>query len=381
MSNQPGYQLLPLTGLRFLAAAMVVLFHFSNIGNPVLRNFVHHGAFGVTVFFVLSGFILAYSYASKPGEMRGSAKNFWAARVARLYPTYLLGIAMMVPVVLQRQGDAVSVQFSSGVLSLILVQAWFHSFGLDWGMWNPPGWSLSAEAFFYLLFPFVCVTLSRLSKGWLMLVGAAFCGLAVFGVFMQPVFPLGAGDYWGFVPLTRLPEFLLGVMAGLIWKGRKTSSFDRVAPCMTIASALALVAIMCLRINERWYFSGAFAPLVALFICALACGQGAVARLLSWRPLVFLGGASYSLYIFHWPMWRLANAVFGNSVLATQQPHLFFAAYFIFTTCLACVCFKYFEEPLNQVLRRKRMTVSKPATQANDVLAQHDELITATPQN
>jgi peptidoglycan/LPS O-acetylase OafA/YrhL len=381
MSNKPGNHLLPLTGLRFFAAAMVVIYHFSNVANPVLRNFIEHGTFGVTVFFVLSGFILAYSYASKPGEMRGSAKNFWAARVARLYPTYLLGMALMAPVVLSSRGDSVSLRFSSGVLSLILGQAWFHSFGLHWGMWNPPGWSLSAEAFFYLLFPVVCVMLSRLSKGWLMLVGAAFCSLAVSGVFMQSVFPLDAGDFWGFVPLTRLPEFLVGVTAGLIWKGRTTSSFDRVAPFLTIASALALVAIMCLRIDTRWYCSGALAPLVALFICALACGQGAVARLLSWRPLVFLGGASYSLYILHWPMWRLAYEVSGKSVLAIQQPHIFFAAYFIFTTCLSCVCFRYFEEPLNQLLRQELMTTPMPASQANDVVAQHDELITATPQN
>lgn len=102
---------------------MVVIYHFSNIANPVLRNFIDHGGFGVTVFFVLSGFILAYSYANKPGEMRGSAKNFWAARVARLYPTYLLGMALMAPMVLARQGDSVSLQFSSGVLSLILGQA------------------------------------------------------------------------------------------------------------------------------------------------------------------------------------------------------------------------------------------------------------------
>ena len=372
MSSNASNQIRALTGLRYFAAALVVTYHFSNVGNRFLRNFIEHGAFGVTIFFVLSGFILAYSYELGPGNMRGSKRTFWFARVARLYPTYLVGVALMTPIVLFHSADPVWQRVSSGALSLVLAQSWFHSLGISWGMWNPPGWSLSAEAFFYLVFPVACMALSRLTPMRLAVFAFVCWGLGTLSVFTQQVFELSAGNVWGYVPLLRIPEFLIGMAAGLIWKRRKTSAFDRAAPSITMLSAAALIFLMCLRIDKSWYFSGAFAPVVALFICALACGRGFIARILSSQALVVLGGASYSVYILHWPVWMIGKELFGKSELALNQPHIYFGAYLIFTTIVSYVCFKYFEEPLNRILRRKLIGPSSTLPHAAHIVAQHE---------
>jgi peptidoglycan/LPS O-acetylase OafA/YrhL len=299
MAIQSREQISALTGLRFFAAAMVVIFHFAK--DDHFTNFIHHGAFGVTIFFVLSGFILAYSYSTGPGSIRGNLRAFWVARFARLYPVYLLGIVLFLPIVLNATSEPVWKRGATLLLSLTALQSWFHTLGLSWGMWNPPGWSLSAEAFFYLVFPLACLPLSKLSARQLVYVALACWICAVASAFTHFRIGLINGDFWPFVPLARLPEFVLGITAGLIWKNRTNGRFDRLAPYLAMGSALLIFALMNLPLHAKWFFSGVFAPLPALLICALACGRGKLAGLLAWRPVVILGGASYSLYILHWP--------------------------------------------------------------------------------
>jgi peptidoglycan/LPS O-acetylase OafA/YrhL len=356
-------QIASLTGLRFFAAALVVVFHFARVGNRTLAAFIEHGAVGVMVFFVLSGFILSYSYSLAPGSMKGNLRSFWVARFARLYPVYLLGIVLFVPILVPAAALPGWHRIATAILSLTVTQAWFHLLGLPWGMWNPPGWSLSAEAFFYVIFPLVCLPLSRASSGRLLAFAAGCWVLSVLGVFTYSIVHFPSGDFWPFVPLIRLPEFLLGMAAGLAWKRRTTQWFDRAAPYLANASALALLGAMCVPLDTRWFFSGALSPLAALLICSLACGRGLLARVLSLKPVVLLGGASYSLYILHWPIWVIARLCLKDTRFATEFHGLYFLAYFGFTTVAACLCFLYVEEPMNRILRRRWLRAVEPDRQ------------------
>ena len=91
----PSASLDAITGVRFLAAAGVVLYHFAlPIVKPkslLLSNLVGAGYTAVDLFFLLSGFILSYSYINLDGRMRGSRRNFYVSRFARIYPAYLVG--------------------------------------------------------------------------------------------------------------------------------------------------------------------------------------------------------------------------------------------------------------------------------------------------
>jgi peptidoglycan/LPS O-acetylase OafA/YrhL len=343
-----------LTGLRFFAAAMVVLLHFTQPAKGILGNFISHGFVGVTIFFILSGFILSFSYIRKPGEMKGSKQAFWGARVARLYPVYLVGIILFAPII--AMGDEpVYTRVIAAFLSLSLTQSWLHPLGLHWGMWNPPGWSLSVEAIFYLIFPFICIPLSKLPQKKLAWFALACWLLSVIPTVVYVLTGSINGLFWMFTPLPRLPEFLLGIALGLIWKNRTTAMFDNVAPFISVASSAALVAIMCLPLSNEFFFNGATAPLAGLLICALACGRGVLARTLSLRGVTMLGSASYSLYILHWPIWRILKYFFGKSDLYLLMPNIYFFIYFVFTVACSYMCFKFFEEPINLILRKRLM--------------------------
>lgn len=356
MAADSKNQILSLTGLRFFAAAIVVIFHFARPHNAQLLNFISHGAIGVMIFFVLSGFILTYSYSLGSGEVRGTLRSFWAARFARLYPVYATGVLLFVPIIIMAANTPLWHRTVTAVLSLAVLQAWFHLLGLSWGMWNPPGWSLSAEMFFYLVFPMACISLSKASTSRLVIISVICWALSVLGMNMHALAHLTEDDLWAFLPLVRLPEFLLGMAAGLIWKRRNTAAFDQLAPYFAITAVAVLVAAMCLAVNDKMFFSGFFSPVAAVLICSLACGRGLLVRIMSSRPVVLLGGASYSMYILHWPLWLIGLHFFSNTRFITQQPNAYFLAYFVFTTAAACICFLCIEEPMNRILRHRLMT-------------------------
>ena len=92
--------LYPLTGLRFFAAIAVVACHYSlfwrtgAVSVPWLATLMGNGNLGVNIFFILSGFILTYTYLPVDAVMKGTLFNFYIARVARIVPVYFLALAV-----------------------------------------------------------------------------------------------------------------------------------------------------------------------------------------------------------------------------------------------------------------------------------------------
>ena len=165
----------------------------------LLQNAVRNGHLAVGLFFVPSGFVLAYNYAGRAVI----AQKFWLARFARIYPAYLFGFLLIAPAVMVRlQGDPVKLA-ASGLAAGTLLQGWIRGLEL---VWNGPGWSLSNEAFFYLLFPMISPLLEALSRRALWIAVAVCCVAAA-----------SAGEVWMYFPLFRLPEFVLGIAAGLMF--------------------------------------------------------------------------------------------------------------------------------------------------------------------
>src|ERR1700722_13625137 len=85
-----------LTGARFIAALLVVCFHFVPHAPTWMNSIIRNGYLGVPFFFVLSGFILTYNYASDSQRQIG-ARSFWVARFARIYPIYLVSLVLSLP--------------------------------------------------------------------------------------------------------------------------------------------------------------------------------------------------------------------------------------------------------------------------------------------
>jgi peptidoglycan/LPS O-acetylase OafA/YrhL len=377
-----------LTSLRFFAALHVVLYHQFLLNcwkwaDAISRQATHwprwkavaagaaadgfyhivlRAPVAVSLFFVLSGFILAYNYLQgRDGELRGTSRDFFINRFARIYPTYLFGMMLMAPFEFQRRLDVMSPAplklVRSGMLNLTLAQAWALP---DATTWNFPGWSLSAEAFFYLSFPFLAAWLFRKADGRRIIAIGVSCLLAIacfsairqFSLQHSPsthgeeIWPAMMASY---LPLARLPEFLLGVAAGRWFTGRLYRSnrdfgFRRLPRHIVLGisllpllillvlalpewgplaqqlmlngdNSLAHMSTTCRCAAEVWLVMqpAVHAALFCLLIYGMAVccatGQGRLVPALSWPILVLLGDASYALYILHIPIARYLNLI------------------------------------------------------------------------
>ncbi len=355
-----------LTGLRFVAALGVVLFHrgqdFVAAYGPLwLRPVGASGYVGVSLFFVLSGFILAYTYYDRH-ERPPHPRAFYQARVARLYPVYLVGLLIALPFGLRdltrlptaaEKARSVVAWGAEG----LLLQGWHPQTAC--GL-NCPGWSLSVEVFFYVLFPFLGFVFYRSVRTHLAL---AVC-LSALGVVAPALYHVTRPDGLASIdasthtflvslvkynPLLHLPEFLLGVVvAGLhfAWRERSGAWTWPLWPAALILATLAVGP----RLPHLVLHNGLLAPVFGWLILTLARPGALGVRALSWRPLVLLGEASYSLYIVHMPLWMWYSSA-GRRLLGGAHPALDFPLYLALCLASSLLLYKTLELPARRAVR------------------------------
>lgn len=235
-------RLAPLTGIRFFLALWVVVFHQTSpegyLGDwmewfpAAVFSWLRTGYVAVGAFFVLSGFVLEYSYPGSEAWSWRELTRFATARFSRIYPAYCLGLLLVAPFILSEPVGA-AYQVAVAGLNWSLLQAWHPHTALTW---NSPGWSLSNEAFFYACFPFLGMALGRLA-GWrsALAAGGALWAVALLAPVTAVIVPVpGFGDapatsllpdarsIWTnvvkFNPVLHLPEFCVGVVACRIYR-------------------------------------------------------------------------------------------------------------------------------------------------------------------
>jgi peptidoglycan/LPS O-acetylase OafA/YrhL len=348
----------PLTSIRFFAAMAVVIFHAgasTASANPHIpgpfKTLLLNGYVGVTFFFVLSGFILQYTYR---GSVKGGARmrRYGIARFARIYPVYVLAALLMLPFAITRGWFDVPQFF--------LLQMWTPPALPQMGYWNLPSWTLSVEVFFYLCFPIVSAWASRTRSFRLFTVLA--CTVTFIAVTASPALFSAHEVAFGWMawiprPALRFPEFVYGICLAEVFLRRG----PRKLPVPAWILVIALIAGLSIT-PLGW--SAAFAALMSgAIIIAVASDQGSrFARLLSARWLVLLGGASYSLYLLHQPVhFALARYVGDTKLIMTlQYPLAVFASVVVFLA---------YEEPLRERIRKwigmKPSVIEPVAAQAN----------------
>jgi peptidoglycan/LPS O-acetylase OafA/YrhL len=382
MTSHPGHLSSPtfkptlsaLTGLRFFAAFDVVLYHFAHAPMPhwayPIKNVIGTGYIAVSLFFLLSGFILSYSYLAPDGALRGTPRNFYASRFARIYPAYLLGFLLagpsniLISLRVNHLAVAVAKLVTGAFMVLTLQQAWTP--WTAWA-WNFPAWSVSVEAFFYLLFPWLGVRLARIRPSaclplafglWIISLVPA----TIFTLLKGPVGPPQLGDHLQmaieFTPLLRLPEFAIGILAGRAYTSGRLNRFGgKFLSSLTALAILAVVAF-CPMIPAPLLAGGLLTPLFAFLIVTLASGKGYLDRLLSLSFIVLLGEASYGIYIFQVPI---------ASVLRVPPP-----LHSVSTLCFYCVAllvasvlsFRFVESPLRIWIKNRLSGVREQGAQS-----------------
>jgi peptidoglycan/LPS O-acetylase OafA/YrhL len=364
-------QLHALTGLRFVAAFHVLAYHGLAPGPQSswwMRSLVGSGYVGVSLFFVLSGFVLTYTYHDSLRDGTATRRDFLAARVARIYPVYLLSLLVALPPLfwlIASKGLRMDYGWLARIAGMYagLLQAWDPRKAC---VLNCPAWSLSDEAFFYLAFLFVLPVVARWGVRRLVIAAVVAYALALAAPLLYmavrpdgavPAVPQSLGRWLAVVkynPLIRLPEFVLGVLAGR-WFLLDTSPPRRRDVSLEVGAALVLLALLLCSplIFYPLLHNGLLAPAFAVLVYALARGAGPLSRVLSTPLLVRLGAASFALYILHVPLLVWLTRGFRVTGITPPAQPWHFAMFATLSIAVSLLVFAAVEEPGRRVLRRR----------------------------
>lgn len=305
-------RLASLTALRAVAAVGVFGYHMQLFGVALIGSAVWFGYTGVSFFFVLSGFVLTYGAA--PDRDR---RRFYLRRFARIYPSYAV---VLVVTFLAPFPDRAQRSLSGLAGALALVQAWFpHNSALVYAI-NPPSWSLSCEAFFYAVLPWVLPALRR-ARPW----ARAAVALGWFGA-SAVIVVLAALDasfsLVGFVnPLVRSSEFVAGAVLALAigegWRPRWSYGLG-------VLAAAALVAAFAPQTSPLpdVILDPAWLALIALATRWELEGRRSV---LAWRPFVYAGEVSFCFYLVHQFILLNLAALLGDGIFTAGVAFVFAA--------------------------------------------------------
>ncbi|MBC7422359.1 MAG: acyltransferase [Ferruginibacter sp.] len=295
-----------LTPLRGIAALLVAIFHFEEIGgifiNPSTTMLIGKSYLMVDLFFIMSGFVMLHVYGDsfmKRLEWKVFFQ-FMKARFARLYPLHLFTLLLVIAVFYGFHNPSNPVNNPAAIPTHLLL---LQSFGIHpIFTWNVPSWSISAEWWAYMVFPLLVLLLGKNKQVAIALMALLFTMLYLaIEYFLPRVNP--------FVPSLPVPHnldvtydygFLRGIagfMAGMVtytfYQLKKLTIFFS-KDILGIGCILLVLVAMHVGINDIFYI-----PLFMLLVLGVAANQQVIHKICLARPLQYLGDISYSVYLMH----------------------------------------------------------------------------------
>jgi peptidoglycan/LPS O-acetylase OafA/YrhL len=332
-------------GLRAVAVLPVLLFHAGVA--PFGGGFL-----GVDMFFVISGFLITAMIVGAIDSGSFSLPDFYRRRVARILPALLVMVGivllaalwLLLPVEMHVLGQ--SAVAAAGFVSNIFF--WKHQTYFAEAAETQPllhTWSLGVEEQYYLLYPLFLLACSRFgSRARLLLLAGTSLASLVLAILVSLTHPEPA---FYLLP-TRGWELGAGGLAALIPSRGPPNA--RLREMLCAAAAGALILCFCLtRIGWGSPFPAALLPCAATVILLRLNEGSATGRLLSTAPLRAVGRISYSLYLWHWPIFSFYRMWFGFALSPVEQAGLIAAAF-----VPAILSYAAIERPLRRRLRHAR---------------------------
>ncbi|MDF1852114.1 MAG: acyltransferase family protein [Verrucomicrobiales bacterium] len=334
--------------LRCFAVLVVFVYHL----NP---GFASGGYLGVDIFFVISGFVITRSIIAKLDQGRFQVSDFFVRRAFRILPPLLLVLVLVAVVALLFAGPVRyqqifgSLPWSFAQVSNLYFGRSSDYFAMDETL-NPllHTWSLGVEEQFYAFFPFLLILLYRVKS--LKENRAVVLGFALLAslVVSHLVYRWYGANWDFFLPVSRFWEFLLGAVLSVV----RLPELGGLMRKTVLLSGWLILALACFGFEESFVEEDLLVlfPLLAVGI-VLSQSLNSPFSNKFWKPFLFIGDISYSLYLWHWPVICLFKAVGGFGIESVALEYLLV----VLTTFLfSSLQYRYFELPLRDFGRRPR---------------------------
>lgn len=296
-----------LDGLRALAVMTVMAFHLG-------WSLVPGGAFGVSLFFTLSGYLITQVMMADHDRVgKVDLKRFWTRRLRRLVPGSIVCLIAVAVVALcgllegnRLRGDLLAALGYSANWRFATAETTYAQLFESTPSPVLHFWSLAIEEQFYVIFPLLMVVLLRWRK-LLVPTLALLTGASVAAMILTSSRNLA---YYG--THTRAAELLIGALLALVIPVSKQLS-TAVQKIVASLGAVAFVAFLYIATNahtsDAWLYQGGLSgfSLISSVLIIAVLVPGPLRLLMSSRPMVAIGRITYSLYLFHWPVFVVLN--------------------------------------------------------------------------
>jgi peptidoglycan/LPS O-acetylase OafA/YrhL len=350
-----------LDGVRAMAIALVIAHH---------AGFAQGGGVGVTVFFVLSGFLIT-GLLLKPRALTGNGLGrFWLRRLARLFPALLVVCAFCVVWALATQtGHSRSFLLTQVLTSLTYTQDFYLGHGVatdDFGYLGHT-WSLAIEQQFYLLWPLLLIVVLRFGRTRTQQAAMAFGLALVFTAWRAHLASLGLNAHIGLNIDAQADTLLVGCALALLLSGERLDALRRREGLLDAVTVIFLVTLLVFsethanratpgRTGYLLIALGTAVLITRLLTPPTTWIGTTLHRVLSWRPVVWVGLISYSLYLWHPVIFAIAKRDIG----ITSRPAQLATAPLLLAVILAVswASYRWVEQPFQRFKNRR---VPEPA--------------------
>lgn len=345
-----------LSGLRTVLAINVMFFHFEPPHPAFLTPVIGNAYVFVGFFFLISGFVLGYNYADRPVLLK---RQFYVARISRVYPTYLLVLLLSIPFLLEEWKAHTPAKFLLGmVLTPLALQGFVPSLAT---FWNTVGWTVPAEFFLYAMFPFLLLFFAARERRLRTPKQVCSAILACWVIGILPHFAylltnpdhlIGPATRYSYAtglrflkydPLMYLCSFSAGILLARLQAQLVLTPTRRAF--VAFAALAVLAAFFAFGVQRIPYVIVHGALLLPVFSALLIglSGQNPVASIFAWKPLMWLGETTLALYLLHFNAFLLIHfyKLPERLHVARFDPWISFA----FILLLAVLVLKFFERP------------------------------------
>lgn len=365
-----GSRLDHLTGIRGLLALWIVSGHYlprnerlTRLEAAACRSFM-----AVDVFVVMSGFVTHWAYADRMRQGTLSIRSFYVRRMAHIILTTY--IAMVASIIVVAAIPEFRSKFMPDVWTLIscigFVAHWARP-----AVWcpAPPSWTIEALIPCWLAYPFTRRLIDRVDScggSWALMLFLLALHAVSFGPLACLYFLQDGQLMWGqfatdfMWPPSQLADFVIGVGAAFLTRKHESDFANLCWPgLLADVSCVGVVAlVLCMPIpgthaecerNENALLTHGVAPILAIFMFGSSISGGLIARLLSHEALVALGGYSFEVYLFQWPLVSIFHYFFQQWPLPTDA----FMAYLLLLWIIAGLYVEFLAPPMVRWLRSK----------------------------